>query len=51
MYGWLWRRLPGPIPVRAGTMTVIVLALVAALWFAAFPWASLHLPIDLSGIG
>jgi len=32
-------------------MTVIVLALAAALWFLIFPWASIHLPFDTSGIG
>jgi hypothetical protein len=51
MYGWLWRRLPGGTAARAGTMTVIILALAAALWFGVFPWASIHLPVDTSGIG
>ena len=51
MYGWMWARLPGGTAVRAGMMTVIVLALAAALWFYVFPWASLHLPIDASGFG
>jgi hypothetical protein len=32
-------------------MTVIILALAAALWFLIFPWASIHLPVDTSGIG
>jgi hypothetical protein len=51
MYGWLWHVLPGGTAARAGTMTVIILALAAALWFYAFPWASIHLPIDASGFG
>lgn len=51
MYGWLWHRLPGGTPVRTAMMALIVLAAVAALWLYAFPWASLHLPIDSSGIG
>lgn len=51
MYAWLWHRLPGSAPARAGTMTVIVLAVMAALWFFVFPWASIHLPIDASGFG
>ena len=49
MYGWLWHRLPGPAPARAGALALIVLAVAAALWFFAFPWASVHLPIDTSG--
>jgi hypothetical protein len=51
MYGWLWHLLPGGITVRAGTMTVILLAVAAALWFYVFPWASVHLPIDSAGFG
>jgi hypothetical protein len=46
MYGWVWRRLPGSIATRAGTMTVLALAVFAVLWFAVFPWAASHLPID-----
>lgn len=34
MYGWIWRHLPGPWPVRA----LIVLALVAAVLVACFLW-------------
>ena len=51
MYGWLWHQLPGGTTARAGAMTVIVLAAVAALWFFVFPWASVYLPIDASGFG
>jgi hypothetical protein len=46
MYGWLWQRLPGGTAARAGAMTVLALAVAAALWFAVFPWAASHLPID-----
>lgn len=51
MYGWLWHLLPGGTAARAGTMTVIILALAAALWVFVFPWASVHLPVDASGFG
>ncbi|MFS0704360.1 hypothetical protein AB6N23_07545 [Cellulomonas sp. 179-A 9B4 NHS] len=34
MYGWLWRHLPGPWPVRA----VIALALASAVVVACFLW-------------
>ena len=51
MYGWMWDRLPGGTAVRAGMMTLIFLAVAAALWFFVFPWASLHLPIDATGFG
>jgi hypothetical protein len=33
MYGWLWRHLPGPTPVR-----VAILVVVAAAVLAAFTW-------------
>ena len=46
---WLWHRLPGRTPARAGVLALIILAVAAALWFYVFPWAALHLPIDSSG--
>ncbi len=49
MYAWLWHRLPGSNRARAGAMSLILLAVAAALWFFVFPWASIHLPIDMSG--
>ncbi len=49
MYAWLWHRLPGRTPARAGLLALIIVAVTAALWFYVFPWASLHLPIDTSG--
>ena len=51
MYGWLWQRLPGGPAARTGTMTVLILAAIAFLWFVVFPWASVHLPIDMTGVG
>lgn len=49
MYAWLWHRLPGSTRARTGTMTLTGLAVAAALWFFVFPWASIHLPIDMAG--
>lgn len=51
MYGWLWGKLPGPTAAKAVWMTLIILAVVAVLWFVVFPWAQLHLPIDGSTVG
>ena len=51
MYAWIWHRLPGRTPARAGVLTLLVLTVAAALWFYVFPWAALHLPIDASGFG
>jgi hypothetical protein len=30
-------------------LALIIVAVMAALWFYVFPWAALHLPIDTSG--
>jgi len=34
MYGWMWRRLPGPLPVRL----LLVLALAAVVVAVCFGW-------------
>ncbi|MGN6332865.1 MAG: hypothetical protein ACTHOD_14640 [Motilibacteraceae bacterium] len=44
MYGWIWRHLPGPWPVRALTSLVLAGAVVAALFTVVFPWAEHSLP-------
>lgn len=51
MYERLWRRLPGGAGGKAVSLTVIVIAVLALLWFVIFPWATLHLPIDQAGLG
>ena len=45
MYAWIWRHLPGPLPVRGTTALVLVLAVVALLLFVVFPVASSHLEL------
>ena len=37
MYSWIWRHLPGPLPVRGTTALVLVLAAAALLLFVVFP--------------
>ena len=37
MYPWIWRHLPGPLPVRVATAVLLVLAVAALLLFAVFP--------------
>ena len=37
MYSWIWRHLPGPLPVRGATALALVLAGVALLLFVVFP--------------
>ncbi len=45
MYAWIWRHLPGPLPVRALLALVLVAAVVALLFGVVFPEveARLHL--------
>lgn len=44
MYGWMWRHLPGPLPVRALAAALLALAVVAVLFEWVFPWAERSLP-------
>ena len=37
MYPWIWRHLPGPLPVRVATAVLLVLAVAALLLFVVFP--------------
>ena len=51
MYGWIWQRLPGGLGVKATSMAVLVLGVMALLWLLVFPWAVLHVPMDQVGVG
>jgi hypothetical protein len=44
MYGWLWRRLPGPLPARVAAGAGLVVAALALLFFVLFPWVEPRLP-------
>ncbi len=46
MYTWIWRRLPGPVPMRALQALLLFLAVVALLFFVVFPWLEPYLPFD-----
>ncbi|GAA1330348.1 hypothetical protein [Saccharothrix algeriensis] len=46
MYGWIWRHLPGPLPVRVLQALVLVAGVVALLMFVVFPWAEPKLPFN-----
>jgi hypothetical protein len=51
MYRWIWRQLPGGPAVRTAGMALLLVAAAALLWLVVFPWASIHVPVDQSGIG
>ncbi|MGH3519679.1 MAG: hypothetical protein ACRDQ7_20130 [Haloechinothrix sp.] len=46
MYGWIWRRLPGPVAVRVVIATMLVAAVIALLMFVVFPWLEPKLPFN-----
>ena len=37
MYGWIWRHLPGPLPVKVVQAAALIVAAVAALFHWVFP--------------
>ncbi|WP_446221257.1 hypothetical protein ACTWPB_14825 [Nocardia sp. IBHARD005] len=37
MYGWIWRHLPGPTPVRVLEAVLLVAWVVAVLMLVVFP--------------
>lgn len=45
MYGWIWRMLPGPAPAKLASALVLLLAVVALLFFVVFPLVEPYLPI------
>ncbi|WP_328613279.1 hypothetical protein OHS18_31075 [Amycolatopsis sp. NBC_00355] len=38
MYGWLWRKLPGPFAAKLTVSVFLALGVVALLMFIVFPW-------------
>ncbi|WP_165436138.1 hypothetical protein [Amycolatopsis suaedae] len=46
MYAWIWRHLPGPLPLRVVEAVVLVLGIVALLMFVVFPWLEPLLPFN-----
>ncbi|GAA2665829.1 MULTISPECIES: hypothetical protein [Actinosynnema] len=46
MYSWIWRHLPGPLPVRVLEAVLLAAGVVALLMFVVFPWAEPMLPFN-----
>lgn len=44
MYGWIWRHLPGPTPVRLLIALVVIAGIVLLLFTVVFPWLEPLLP-------
>ncbi|NKQ53339.1 hypothetical protein HFP15_10640 [Amycolatopsis sp. K13G38] len=46
MYGWIWRHLPGPLAAKLVISIVLVVGIVALLFFVIFPWVDPLLPFN-----
>jgi len=44
VYGWIWRHLPGPTPVRLLIALVLIAGIVLLLFTVVFPWLEPLLP-------
>lgn len=42
MYAWIWRRLPGPWPVKTPVALVLLAAVLGFLFGFAFPTVEAH---------
>ena len=46
MYAWMWRKLPGPWPVKLLEALVALAAVVLLLFTVVFPWVEPRLPFN-----
>lgn len=46
MYGWLWRRLPGPLPLRLLQLLLLAALVVAACFLWLFPAVAPYVPVN-----
>ena len=46
MYTWLWHRIPGGVPGKLAGCTILLLGVVALLFFVLFPWVDPRLPFN-----
>ena len=44
MYSWIWRSLPGRTSLKLLTSLVLVVGVLALLFFVVFPVVEVHLP-------
>lgn len=46
MYGWFWRCLPGPWPLKLTITTVVLILVFLLLMEVVFPWVSTLMPYN-----
>jgi hypothetical protein len=51
MYSFIWRILPGGMPGKIIGSLVLLIGVVALLWFVVFPWLDPLLPFGDVTVG
>ena len=51
MYGWLWRHLPGPTPVRLVLAVLLTAAALAACFLWVYPAVAPYMPFNETTVG
>ena len=51
MYGWLWRLLPGPVPVRVLLAAVLAAGVLAACFLWLYPAVAPYMPFNETTVG
>lgn len=51
MYGWVWRHLPGGLAGKLLGSLVLLVAVLALLYFVVFPWVEPRLPFGEVTVG
>jgi len=46
MYAWLWHHLPGRTPGKTVSAVLLLVGVLALLFFVVFPWAEPRLPFN-----
>jgi hypothetical protein len=44
MYGWVWRHMFGPWPLKVIQSLILLVAVLALLFLVIFPWVEPRLP-------
>lgn len=50
-YGWLWRALPGSMPVKVVLVLVLALTVIAVLFTWVFPAIAPFMPFNDTTVG
>jgi hypothetical protein len=51
VYAWMWRKLPGPAPVKALEALLGLVVVTLLLFTVVFPWLDPRLPLDDVTVG